>query len=205
MLPPEQFDSDRELPTFPISVANLKICGSDLGRVEIPVSYDASGSPVFHLKNFVDFRQALSPDFTASIQSHGLKANIELLPIHREYSSDTGSVTVNAVATSVPVLLGSSDAACRIEAVLLHPPKFLQYPILLIDEKARNFRLSPFRTKNHTAWLLTSDIQVDAETSLEPFLSLINFLTFVKGSNCGLGNLVAFNSDGIEAFRVRTH
>lgn len=203
MLSPEQFDTSDPLPPFTISVKNLQIGGRDIGAVDIPVTYNPDWHPVFQLGEFCQASQAFSLDSFAAIQLAGSDENIELLVTRCQYRFDLGleAFEMEAQLARLPLVLKSLPRAQSFRAVLLSPPRLIKKSILLRENEKCEFEIIPFQTRNCSPCLVSSNLALDTSDPIAPLSNFNTFITFMKGSYCGFGNLVASNKDGSTAFQ----
>ena len=202
MLLPEHFDREDELPPFEIPVDNLQLGSHGTGPVKIPVYYDGDWSLVFQLGAFVSHREAFAEDFSPTFRVRGANEDTKLIVTLKQFSSDLSAVNVEARPQREPLVLQFSEKAQLVRGVLLSPPKFIQKAITLREEGSIFHELAPFRTQSSTACLVTSNLNSDAKAPMKPLSNLIDFLTFMKGSHCGVGNLVAFDNEGEVAYNL---
>jgi hypothetical protein len=202
MLSPDEFNTDQPLPLFEIEVDNLRLAGEDIGAVTVPVSYDHSWNPVFDLSAFATFERVISNDWSASIRFKASSTDSELIISRLQTSTDQQSATLEAKLKHVPAILCSSEKGHGFKAIVLSPPNFLRKPIILKGAESLVFEINHFFNIRHNACLLTSNLKFNAREPLAPLSNLIEFLTFVKGSLCGVGNVQAFAPDGSTAFSL---
>jgi hypothetical protein len=201
MLHPDQFDTDDDLPLFLVPTDNLWINGVDIGPVDIPVAYDQEWTPVFQLGAFARFRDFPLAEFTASFLARGSNERIELIITNWNIHSHQ-RVTVEAQLKLTPVRLGPLIQAHSFKAVLISSPQLLKRHIILEESDSVRFDLAPFSNRASAGCMISSESQINLRNPLEIFQNLILFMTFLKGSNCGLGNLVAINENGSVAYQL---
>ena len=201
MLLPRQFQNIEQLPSFSLNVEEVLIDGVDMGPSEISISYDEQGNP---LLNFGDiFPPTLNLlECKVLVKYRSNSAPVPIFITKKSYSSGQAMPKVEARLTRVPLVLEDSPKSKRFEAVLLSAPMFRTIPIILYDENGIKFEIEPFKPEEGSMCLITSDMNLDAESPLNPLSTLLNFLTFVKGSHCGLGNLFAYDANDAVAFRL---
>ncbi|MBE1296349.1 MAG: hypothetical protein GJ678_08925 [Rhodobacteraceae bacterium] len=125
-----------------------------------------------------------------------------LIITKRSIYSEQASPIVEARLAREPLVLFDKPNSTRFEAVLLSPPKFISAPIVLHDENKNKFEIEPLETAEGAACLLRSSLHLSAEDPLRPLSPILNFLTFMKGCHCGLGNLFAYDEEDAVAFRL---
>lgn len=207
MLAPDQFDTDGDLPSFTIAVENLHICETDFGPVEIPTSYSIDWSPVFHLDNFVTSERLpsaqLSPsDFTASIRLIGSTEATKLRLSKLVLGAKINKPRLEAGLFRHPIAFGQSQSAAGFEAVVLSPPAFSGEILRLQKSESSWIELAPFKSKGANACILRACGNFSRNTLADDLGQLIDFLTFVKGSYAGIGNVKAYDEDGATAFNL---
>ncbi|SEO19186.1 hypothetical protein SAMN05216227_10591 [Pseudorhodobacter antarcticus] len=203
MLSPHQFDTDTPLPQFTIAVENLNLCGTDLGPVTIPVSYDERWSPRFHLGGFMDDETALIGKLFSGADAFfripGTAQNTALIVTKFQYGSNSDTI-IEACLTREPLELGHTKTINNFSAVILSPPFFLDKPIQLTETETLSFEILRFTAKGANACLLKAQGRFESAKLFSTLSNLITFMTFLKGSHAGIGNVLALNDDGEQAF-----
>ncbi|WP_444452162.1 hypothetical protein ACTTAI_14085 [Rhodobacter capsulatus] len=201
MLTPEEFLKADTPPRFEIAVDKLRIRDRDVGAARIPVSYDADWTPVFHLGEFVEWREAFNVDGNTdfSFECGGYITTLFLkrctFPFHGEPS------TVEARARRIPIHLGQAAICSSFSAVLLSPPEFLSRTIRLVQPEGVIFEIVPSGVMGNPC-LISSTLGTGSDDVVSDMGCLHGFLTFVKGSHCGVGNLIAHDANGAVAFSL---
>ncbi len=201
MLTPCQFSESDDLPSFYIPVAEVRVDEKKFGPTEIPMIYDEGGEPVLSIGKFFprDFHALNS---TVEIRFRGDDEPWPLILTKRSIKFEQDEPEVEAQFTRLPFVLESTRTSQRFEAVLFNAPKFISKPIILIDETGSEFNISPLKSKEGSPCLVTSNLKLDADDPFRPLSTIIDFLTFVKGSHCGIGNLFAFDESDSVAFKL---
>ncbi|WP_086053217.1 hypothetical protein [Pseudoruegeria sp. SK021] len=206
MLNINQFDTTEDLPKFYLPVLNLKMGNLNTGPVEIPVSYGSNWEVIFHLGEFASYLDAVkdffSEIYTASISLETLNSPVELMISKRKLSSEKDRVVIEARARTEPILLAHSTSGIGFKAVLISAPTFLQKPITLRDAHSNEFEITPPTSKDCTTCIVSSSQNVVSENLLGNLQSFLTFLTFVKGSHSGFGNLTASSENGEAAIEL---
>lgn len=202
MLSPDQFETSDRLPSFTVPADRLLFDDVDLGPIDIPASYNHDGRVVLELGSFASFQHVLLPDLEVKIQIRGEQELKKFLIGRRKYSSDPENLTFEVRPSREPLVVTSSSVANSFKAVLLSPPKFIARPIELIGSDTSRFILTPFARDTREGCFISSDVKTEATNPFMPLHTIIQFMTFMKGSNCGLGNLQAFDSDGEIAYQL---
>ncbi|WP_444462519.1 hypothetical protein [Rhodobacter capsulatus] len=201
MLTPEELLKADTPPRFEISVDNLRIRDRDVGPARIPVSYDADWIPVFHLGAFVEWGEAFNVDGNTdfSFECGGYITKLFLkrctFPFHGEPS------TVEARAKRIPIHLGQAAISAGFSSVLLSPPEFLSRTIRLVTPENVTFKIVPSGVVGKPC-LISSTLETGSDDVVSDMGCLHVFLTFVKGSHCGVGNLIAHDATGAVAFSL---
>lgn len=200
MFSPNQIkDMDHTSP-FLLSFEQVRIDGIDHGSAEILITYDAEGRAVFRFKNF--FSTGVGLDSDVQLKYRADSATVPIFITKCRYSSNIEDYTVEARLTREPLVLMEKPTSDRFEAVLLGAPRFLSKNIPLVDSSGTKFELRPPKTEEGEKCVIHSDLALKAGTPIKPLGTLLNFLTFVKGTHCGLGNLFAFDKGDQLAFRL---
>lgn len=201
MLTPEELLKADTPPRFEIAVDKLRICDRDVGATRIPVSYDAEWTPVFHLGEFAQWEDAFTDehDVDFSFECGGQTTELHMTNCTLHFNGE--QCTMDARAKRRPILLGRSETSAGFSAVLPSPPKFVSRPILLVTPKNVTFEIVSSGVEGRPC-LISSTLQAGSEAILSHMQSLHGFLTFVKGSRCGIGNLIAHDANGAVAFRL---
>lgn len=202
MLTPEQFETHEPLPSFTVPADRLWIGDLDVGPADVPASFDDNWSIVLQLGSFVSPLKAMSLEISAAVQLQGSEERMELLVTRRSFSFDEDSLTIEARPARLPMVLVASPSAVSFKAVLLSPPDFIKKPIKLLAADQHEYCLTPFASDTTGGCILSSNQKTHASDPLQPLETISYFLTFMKGSNCGLGNLHAYDSSGEIAYRL---
>lgn len=115
-----------------------------------------------------------------------------------------------------PLLINFSDTATEIKAIIMNGPdnflsklEFRHDDYLLILEDFANTRSNHKESLSlKREYVATGTVTlrhkegalIDSETALITLTHLNRFLTFVKGTHCGIGNIVGSNGDGKVAY-----
>lgn len=205
MLLPEQFDTSSEPPSFLLAVEDIQIGELRIGPTKVLVSYDSDWRPLLNLESClsadVSMKLAFSGSSSASLELKGSRRKIPVILTKIQTGTQSEMVTVEARLQREPLVLPGNGNAQGFKAVLVSAPEFLKLPIKLIDECGIGFEIMPFK-ETKSSYLLGSNAQLDSENPLKPLANLIDFLTFVKGAHCGLGNLIAFDKHEATAFQL---
>jgi hypothetical protein len=186
------------VPNFSVPAENLNLFGKDIGPVIIPMSYDISWRILLHLGQFVSTKKFL--DFftgrdAANIRLPGNKNDLEIIITKRQISSETDDIIVEARLCREPLEIIFSDQHKRIEAILLNSPELQGRKIELYDSDNIEFVISPLKSSQLGACLISSNLQVSSEDALKSLQEFICFFTFVKGTHCGSGNIFSFDEN----------
>lgn len=201
MILPNQFKNIKQVASFLLAVEQVKVDGVDKGPTEILISYDDRGRPLLNFGDFFDNTMLIS-ECKVEVK---YKAESEPWPIlitKRSFGSEHSKPIVEARLAREPIILVDSTSSERFEAVLLSPPEFLSKVISLSDANGMNFEILPFKAAEGDTCLIRSDLNLKSHDPLTPLDPLIDFLTFMKGSHCGLGNLFAYGENDNVAFRL---
>ena len=85
---------------------------------------------------------------------------------------------------------------------MLSPPILLSKTIELAETETLSFEIKPFAAKGANACLLTAKGNFVSATTFSTISNLKRFMTFVKSSHSGIGNLLALNDTGEQAFSL---
>lgn len=204
MRSPEEFVQNLDDPSSELAVDNLCLWGRDVGPARIPVTFGQDFTPTLHLGAFAtiaDAAGAFSPNTPPVSISWGSAPQIELR-VTRVKITDADIPQIHARAKRLPILMETSPNACRFSAVLLSPPRFLEQPVLLHGQDGIAFEITPTVANKDVPCLITGMLALTAKDPLSPLRALMSFMTFLKGSRCGIGNLFAFDTNNAVAFQL---
>jgi hypothetical protein len=208
MLSPRQFDTDDDLPRFTTPVENLRIGETDFGPVEVPTSYSADWSPLFHLDEFASSSQfsksiEFLSDFPVLIQFTGTAEPVKLLVSKINFVGPNPSdVMLEAHSRFLPIAFGPLQIGSSFAAVVLSPPAFLGNILRLPVNQSDAFELVPFKTKGAKACLLRASGCFNRDRLFSQLGDLMDFLTFLKGSYAGIGNVEVFDEHAAPDFNM---
>lgn len=202
MLTPEQFETREPLPPFTVPADQLWIDDVELGPTDIPASFDHNWRTVLQLGSFASIEKVLSSNMSVALRLQGSQEREELLVTRRSYGSASDNLTIEAQSAREPMVLTVSPSAASFKAVLLSPPDFLGKPITLVASDTHEYCLTPFARDTAKGCFISSDLETSATEPLLPLQTIRYFMTFMKGSHCGLGNLHAFDRSGEIAYRL---
>jgi hypothetical protein len=201
MLLPKQFTDMKQTSPFLLIVEEVKVDGVDVGPTEISISYDEGGKLLLSFE--IDYSpEVISEECEIQVKYKADSEPLGIFLTERSLSFENAKVAVEARFFREPVVLIDRPSSKRFEAVLLSGPKFLSKTIILFDGNGTKFEIEPFKSEEGASCLIKSDINLKAKSPLEPLEPILDFLTFAKGSYCGLGNLFTYDEDDSVAFRL---
>ena len=204
MQEPNQFQHIQnvdQIPFFPLAVEELWISGVNKGPMETTISYDEQGHVLLSLGNL--FTREFWREKCYQIRSRPIEIQIKCRANRDPYS---GYITrlkypqwpnrpiVEASLNCPPLSLVDSPSSNRFEALLLSAPQIQKLPIFLYDEHGTTFEIGPSKSKEGRVSLIKVYTKRSAINPLTALVPLRCFLTFVKGTNCGLGHLIAYDA-----------
>jgi hypothetical protein len=186
---------------FSIAVEEVKINGVDKGPTSLHVFYDEQGSAVLNFGHLCSHAEALSEcEVKVRYQAH--QEYWPLMVVKKIVSFDTTTPTVEARLSREPLILSENLRASKFEAVLFSAPRFFERPVLLKDSFGKTFAIHPTKSEEGAPCLIESNIALDPNDPLKDLGCFLNFLTFTKGSDCGFGNLFAFDENDRVSFKL---
>ncbi len=201
MIPPDQFNDIESLPSFLVPVEQVLLNGENLGPCDLSISYDHSCRPLI---SFGDF---FAPDLSileceVSVLYKKDSTPCPIIITKRSYNLERNKPTVEARLTREPLALIDKSHSQKFEAVLLSVPNFFSNPIRLQNESGDKFEIIPFESAEGSNCVVHSDLKLDPNEPLKPLSVFLDFMTFMKGSDCGFGNLFAYDENGEISFRL---
>ncbi|QTN34672.1 hypothetical protein [Cognatishimia activa] len=201
MLEADQFFDTGNLPSFTIEVESLEVDGKQVGPTKIETSYGQEGEISFSLGTFApDGFSALRAKF--EIKYKAQHAAIPVIVTERTAPSGADPAKVTATPNNVPCILVDTKTASSFSAVLWSAPKFLNKPIVLEYPVGTVMKIIPFRSDHGSPCKVESNVRLSSEKPWSSLRNFIRFMTFLKGANCGFGNVFAFQENGEIAFRM---
>ena len=200
MLSPMQFDTNDEIPAFTLSVSSVVIGSFVAGPADLVVKYDREWRPIFYLGGLVPISHFLQMDMASDYPAYfKLSVNdeeIKLIITKFRLINGLDELEIEARLHREPLVIIASDVATTLEGVLLSPPNFYGREVVLCDEEVGEFRFQRLKDSSLELSLFKAVVCISSRNPLERLGCLNTFLTFVKGSHCGLGNINAYDTDG---------
>ena len=187
-----------QIQPFPLAVEELRIDRVNKGPVETTVSYDEQGRVLLELGNM--FTQKFWQEIIYQFRYKPIEIQIKCMAnsdpylgyITRIKPQGVNSPIVEASLCCPPISLVDSPSSNRFEALLLSVPQIQELPIFLYDEHGTTFEIGPSMSEEGRVSLIrVYTKKISAINPLTALAPLHFFLTFVKGTNCGLGHLIA--------------
>lgn len=199
---------------FTILAEELNIQGKARSNVALRAEYDRHLSLRFFLQEDLSF-SALTDDLDISISGSGFREPVPLLATSTQFSSGSSGANIEACLTSEPLEIDFHKPITQVEAVLVNaPPLFFsgyeptfelddlkismkEFPVTAkLRKQARHYRHEQVATGSITITGPNGDpIPVGRISKCIGYFA--NFLTFVRGVNCGIGNATAWENDEI--------
>ena len=202
MQPPNQFQHIQhvdQIPSFPLAIEELSINGENTGPMETTVSYDEKGNVLLSLGSFFTqkfWREKANHDMVHEVQMkckaisdpyEGYITTIKLPP-------GLDNPIVEASLSSPALSRVDSPSSNRFEALLLSAPQIKKLPIFLNDGHGTTIEIGSSKSEKGRVSLIKVYAKTSANNPLVALAPLRSFLTFVKGTNCGLGHLIAYDA-----------
>ena len=202
MLDPKAFCADDAELHFTFQADDVEFRGVHTGAVTLSACYDANRRILINLGAALPAGLIPDLDSTAEIKfKNSPSAASVLLTKYVDCGPESSPIVEGRLARE-PVVIDYLRTASRFEAVLLSSPKTYGKSLILVDRRNAKFCLCPVDKSNGGTCLLVSEAEVSASDPLGPLQELLLFLTFVKGTHCGLGNMKAYDVNGGTAFEL---
>lgn len=170
----------------------LHINDRTIENVDIEFSYDEKGMMTFHLGDFFEFEDIFS-DKNIKIQYRKDSAESELLVLKAQVGEKTIATAIPSVQ---PLNLSQSTSADKFVGVLLSPPNFYNRKIELLSSSGTQFSLLPVKESKDDACIVTFNLAEKTNEPLQATQTLLYFLSFTKGSDCGVGHVFGYSENG---------
>lgn len=201
MLSPRDIHNIDDLTEFKVRVHSLKIGETEPKYCDVRISYDEKARILLHLGEHCENAFGIFGT-DASIKYSSASKECPIF-ISRQWISTTAeSPVVEARLKTEPLTLCETETASRFEAIIINPPQFISNEISLIDTYGNCFQIQPRNFENGSTCFVEGTIAISHKNWLEKIQTLVVFLTFLKGSHCGIGHLFAYAQNSDLCFRA---
>lgn len=201
MLSPRDIHNIDDLTEFKVRVHSLKVGETERQNCDLRISYDEKARILLHLGEHCENTFSIF-GIDASIKYSSASAELPIFISRQRLSTTAESPIVEARANKEPMTLCETGGASRFEAIIINPPQFISNEICLIDHYGNCFKIHPREFDDGSTCFLEGFIEISNENWLEKIQKLSIFLTFLKGSHCGIGHLFAYAENSDLCFRA---